>query len=448
MGNFIGSTVNDLAATAVGNSEKMQGYEPLGIGVGTLLGGRYNIVQKLGSGGMSAVYEAQDRSLDNSIVAVKLLSPKMTNDETILSRFRQEIIITRKLTHPNIVRTYDFGAAGNGHFYITMELISGTTLDKLLSQRKALSLKHTLFVIRSILNAMAYAHDKGVVHRDLKPGNVLVSENNEIKLMDFGLAQSIDFEKRYTQTGECVGTPYYMAPEQIQGRPIDQRADIFSIGVMAYELLTGSVPFKDESWYDLATKILKDPMPRVSEKIPDVPEWLDNLITKATQKNKEDRYQSVDEMLAVLQNYVKPDSNYAELFRTKPNIQLFEIEELEEDSVSKPIPRFLVDPTHLAPFMFVISVVMFFSVLFYEFSKVRAPKVEHSVKTFSNEVHRLSKSLKSSAELIQVLSANQENIEALVEKQKNTQEEIKEIAESYSKHAEPEFKLTPVKETK
>lgn len=278
-------------------------FEPLGLGVGTIINSRYDVVRKLGAGGMSAVYQVVDRALNNDLIALKLFEPRLTGDEVLLERFRNEVLITRKLTHPNIVRTYDFGEAQGRYYFMTMEHVHGVTLEKLIHAQSTgtLSVLEGFKVLSEVLKGMSYAHSMGVIHRDLKPANVLISETGEVKITDFGLARTLEITNRFTQAGECVGTPYYMAPEQIQEKNIDVRSDLYSVGIMAYELITGQVPFSDKSWFNLASKIVKEPLPPVVVKKGKVPVWLQEFIDKATAKNKEDRFSSADEMREVLE---------------------------------------------------------------------------------------------------------------------------------------------------
>lgn len=316
---------------------RVQQYEPLGIGVGTLLAGRYDIVRKIGSGGMSAVFEAIDRKLDNTRVAIKLLNPQVTSDSTAKERFRNEILITRKLTHPNIVRTFDFGETETGHLFITMEFIDGTSLDRLLHGDRPLPTSDVTRILYDVLKAVSYAHSNDVLHRDIKPGNILLTKNGIVKLTDFGLARSEDFEKRFTQTGECVGTPYYMAPEQIQGKSIDHRADLFACGIIAFEMSTGRVPFAEESWYNLATKIIKEPLPSVGGRNNQVEEWFEAFVKKATEKHPDDRFASAEEMLVLLKDHVSVDEPLSEVFSTAaPTIRQPRIDSMYNRSFTGP----------------------------------------------------------------------------------------------------------------
>ncbi len=290
-------------------------FEPLGLGAGTLINGRYDVTRKLGAGGMSAVFQVVDRALSNDVIALKLFEPRLTDDKTLLDRFRNEVLITRKLTHPNIVRTYDFGEAEKRYYFMTMEYIRGVTLEKLIESQLqgGLSFNEALKILSEILKGVAAAHKMGVIHRDLKPANVLISESGEVKITDFGLARTFEITQRFTQAGECVGTPYYMAPEQIQEQETDERVDLYAIGIIAYELVTGEVPFAEKSWFNLANKIIKEPLPDLAEKVRKIPEWYTEFVKKATAKEKENRFRSADEMLQAIADCMETDFEHTDL---------------------------------------------------------------------------------------------------------------------------------------
>ncbi|MCB0360337.1 MAG: serine/threonine protein kinase, partial [Bdellovibrionales bacterium] len=276
----------------------MNHFEPLGLGAGSFIAGRYDVVTRLGAGGMSAVFKVVDRKLNNDTIALKLFEPKLLSDASQLERFRQEVLITRKLTHPNIVRTHDFGEAPESHYYfMTMEYVPGVGLDKLIHSHEPPTFVESMRIFCEVLKGVAYAHEMGVIHRDLKPANILVGENNEVKIADFGLAKSLEMNKQFTQAGECVGTPFYMAPEQIQEQELDERTDVYALGIIAYELVMGKVPFDKESWFDLASQIIKEPLQDFATKKNRVPFWFQEFVKRATAKRKEERFRSVQEML-------------------------------------------------------------------------------------------------------------------------------------------------------
>lgn len=289
-------------------------FEPVGFGVGSLLNDRYELVRKIGAGGMSVVYEAMDRALNNDRIAVKIFSPSLVSDAQMVERFHNEVLIMRKLSHPNIVRTFEFAQMGRGGFLMTMEYVHGVNLEQLLNGsalRERPTFGETVRILLEVCRAMSYAHKLDVIHRDLKPANILISEQGEVKIADFGLARARSFtNKALTQAGECVGTPYYMAPEQIQEQDIDSRADIYSIGIIAFELVTGAPPFQDSSWFELASKIIKEPMPEFPKRLRP-PAWYRQLVLKASAKNPKDRFQTIDEIITLLDSHVSSESTYA-----------------------------------------------------------------------------------------------------------------------------------------
>ncbi len=211
---------------------------------GTVLGIRYEIVQLLGQGGMGAVYKARDLELDR-LVALKVIRPEMAVNPEILRRFKQELILARQITHRNVIRIFDLGEA-DGIKFITMEYIEGQDLKSLMTEKGKLSFEETAGIIEQVCLALEAAHAEGVVHRDLKPQNIMIDKQGKAAVMDFGIARSME-PGGMTQTGMLVGTPDYMSPEQVMGEHVDARSDLFTLGVILYELLTGSIPYKADT---------------------------------------------------------------------------------------------------------------------------------------------------------------------------------------------------------
>lgn len=265
---------------------------------GTLIAGRYEVVGRLGSGGMGLVLQVRDRALENEQIALKMLYPEMSRDKTQFARFRNEVLISRKLAHPNVVRLYDFGAAAKGYYYISMEFASGGSLGQRIYdiETKPLSFPEVVRILFEAAQGLSGAHRQGVVHRDLKPDNILLSESGEVKLTDFGLARSMDVDKGFTNTGETVGTPYYMAPEQLRGEKADQRADIYSLGILAYELATGKRPFVHDDYMTLARMHFVEPVPKFAVSGSGIPKWFERFVEKCCEKDREDRFQTADEV--------------------------------------------------------------------------------------------------------------------------------------------------------
>lgn len=274
---------------------------------GAVIAGRYEVVNLLGKGGMGMVLRVIDRSLDNEPTALKLLYPHHVKDPVVFARFRNEVLVARSLAHPNIVRIYDFGVAGKGYFYISMEFVQGYSLKERIHSPhyKDLDFPEICRILYGIGEGLAYAHRKGVVHRDMKPDNILLTPGGEIRISDFGLARSVNIDKGFTQTGETVGTPCYMAPEQIRGQKVDARADIYSLGILAYEMATGTRPFEDESWYTLAKMHMTQPIPAFAKEF-DIPNWFEEFVFQSAAKSPDERFNSVDEWCDELANRIDP----------------------------------------------------------------------------------------------------------------------------------------------
>jgi beta-lactam-binding protein with PASTA domain len=264
--------------------------------INTLFDGRYRVMRKLGSGGMADVYLAEDEELGRR-VAIKILNDRHANDEQFVERFRREAKNAAGLSHPNIVSIYDRGEA-EGTYYIAMEFLEGRTLKELLIARGPMGIADAIAFVRQILNALRFAHRKGVVHRDIKPHNVMVDGDGRLKVTDFGIARA--GASQMTEAGAIVGTAQYLSPEQARGAPVDQRSDLYSIGIVLYEMLTGHVPFTGDTPVEIAMKHLSD-TPRPPSTIrPEIPPDLDMIALRALAKNPDDRFQTAEEMDAEL----------------------------------------------------------------------------------------------------------------------------------------------------
>src|SRR3954447_2454796 len=258
--------------------------------------GRYRVVRKLGTGGMANVYLAEDQELGRS-VAIKMLDERHAQDEQFVERFRREASNAAGLSHPNIVSVYDRGHA-EGTYYIAMEYLEGRTLKELLVTRGPTPIPVAIDYTRQILAALGFAHKNGIVHRDIKPHNVVVAPDGRLKVTDFGIARS--GTSQMTETGSIIGTAQYLSPEQAKGAPVTPASDVYSVGIVLYEMLTGLVPFTGDTPLEIAMKHLSTtPLPP-SEARPDVPHELDSIVLRALAKNPEDRYQTADEMDADL----------------------------------------------------------------------------------------------------------------------------------------------------
>lgn len=264
---------------------------------GDLFGGRYEILQLLGEGGMGAVYKARDREVEH-LVALKLIRPEMANHPVILARFKQELLTARQVTHRNVIRIYDIAEAESTK-YITMEFVEGSDLRKLLHDEGKLAPEKAIGIIRQICHALEAAHGAGVIHRDLKPQNIMQETNGRILVMDFGLARSLQSDGM-TESGVLLGTIEYMSPEQALGKHVDARSDIFTLGLIFYELLTGKIPYKaDTAMASLLLRNQERAVP-VTELDKTVPQGLSDIVGKCLERDLTQRYQSVQEILADL----------------------------------------------------------------------------------------------------------------------------------------------------
>ena len=262
----------------------------------TMVAGRYRLLGRLGSGGMADVWCAEDTLL-NRRVALKFLHPRFSQDEQFVERFRREASAAAGLQHPNVVGVFDRGEH-DGTYYIAMENLRGRTLKQLIREDAPLPQLRTIDLGIQILQAAGFAHKRGVVHRDFKPHNVIVDADDRLKVTDFGIARS--GASQMTEAGSIIGTAQYLSPEQARGAPVDQRSDLYSIGIVLYEMLTGSVPFSGETPVEIAMKHLSAVPDAPSERRPEVPRDLDLVVLRALAKNPDDRYASADEMDADL----------------------------------------------------------------------------------------------------------------------------------------------------
>jgi len=292
------------------------------IAKGQKINDRYEIIRTIGEGGMANVYLAHDVILDR-MVAVKILRGDLADDEKFVRRFQREAISASSLGHPNIVEMYDVGE-DNGKYFIVMEYVDGKTLKSLIKKRGALTLPEVVDIMLQLTSAIAHAHESYIIHRDIKPQNVMILEDGIVKITDFGIAMALN-SNEITQTNSVMGSVYYMPPEQANGNGSTTKSDIYSLGILMYELVTGKVPFKGDSAVEIAIKQMKDKIPSVCELDPGIPQAVENVILKATAKNPKNRYVSIEEMhddlMTVLDSernnekkviYNYPESNYDE----------------------------------------------------------------------------------------------------------------------------------------
>jgi serine/threonine-protein kinase len=266
--------------------------------VGELIAGRYELEELVGSGGMSSVYRAHDKLLERT-VALKILHEQFTRDDAYVERFRREARAVAQLAHPNIVTVIDRGEQ-DGRQFIVFEYVDGLNLKELLDQEGPLGPREAIELALQVARGLAFAHENGLVHRDVKPQNVLIDADGRAKVTDFGIAHALDVDGM-TITGTIMGSSNYIAPEQARGEPVDEQSDIYSLGCVLYELLTGEVPFDGDNFVAVAMRHVNDPVPTVAEVRRDVPLHLDWTVERAMAKDNDERFASMSEFAAELE---------------------------------------------------------------------------------------------------------------------------------------------------
>ena len=296
---------------------------------GQKINDRYEIIKTIGEGGMANVYLAHDTILDRK-VAIKVLRGDLSNDEKFIRRFKREALSVSNLSHPNIVEVYDVGEE-DGNYYIVMEYIEGKTLKQLLQKRGALTLTEVIDIMSQLTDGLAHAHEAYIIHRNIKPQNIMIEDNGRIKITDFGIAMALN-STQLTQTNSVMGSVHYLPPEQANGKGATVKSDIYSLGILMYELLTGSVPFKGDTAVEIALKHMKEKIPSVRKQNPTIPQSVENIILKATAKNPKNRYDSVREMHADLETALEKDNEKRLVYEYPEN-------DLEETKVIAPISK-------------------------------------------------------------------------------------------------------------
>ncbi|TWS94399.1 Stk1 family PASTA domain-containing Ser/Thr kinase [Streptococcus sp. sy018] len=264
------------------------------IQIGKLFAGRYRILKSIGRGGMADVYLAKDLILDNERVAIKVLRTNYQTDQVAIARFQREARAMAELSHPNIVAIRDIGEE-DGQQFLAMEYVDGADLKKYISEYAPLSNQEVVRIMKEVLSAMTRAHEQGIVHRDLKPQNILLTKDGTVKVTDFGIAVAFA-ETSLTQTNSMLGSVHYLSPEQARGSKATIQSDIYAMGIMLFEMLTGQIPYDGDSAVAIALKHFQNPLPSIIERNAQVPQALENVVIRATAKKKENRYRSTDEM--------------------------------------------------------------------------------------------------------------------------------------------------------
>lgn len=331
---------------------------------------RYEIIRLIGEGGMANVYLAKDTIL-NRLVAIKVLRGDLTGDEVSVRRFQREAIAATTLSHPNIVDVYDVGRQ-QGRYFIVMEYVEGNTLKDLLNKRGHLSVIEAVDILKQLSSALMQAHIHGIVHRDIKPQNILVNDAGVAKITDFGIATA-QHMAQLTQSDTIMGSLHYLAPEVARGEQATNQADIYALGVVLYELLVGVVPFDGETPVNIAFKHIREPMPSIRLKDPSVPQSVENIITKATAKSLKNRYQNAEELLADLVTCLQTDHSHDKKIELKDD----EIEN-ESEAVEKKDEKNSTLAKKVFYGSFAVLVVVILSVIAMLLSQLLAPpkKVE------------------------------------------------------------------------
>ncbi|MST82147.1 Stk1 family PASTA domain-containing Ser/Thr kinase [Bilifractor porci] len=276
---------------------------------GVILSERYEIIARIGSGGMADVYKAQDHKL-NRLVAVKVMKAEFREDTGFVQRFQKEAQAAAKLSHPNVVNVYDVGE-DRGLYYIVMELVEGITLKNYIQKKGKLSVKEATSIAIQVSLGLEAAHNRGIIHRDVKPQNIMISTDGKVKLSDFGIAKAMNSN---TITANVMGSVHYSSPEQVRGGISDAKSDIYSLGITMYEMVTGRVPFDGDSTVSIAIKHLQEEMVSPSRYTPDLPYSLEQIILKCTQKNPERRYHNVGELIEDLKHsLIDPQGNFVQI---------------------------------------------------------------------------------------------------------------------------------------
>lgn len=311
-----------------------------GLRSGEIFARRYLIEAKIGEGGMGAVYKAQDQMLKVP-VALKIMTG-IVNDVRTLERFKREVILARRVAHPNVCRIYDFGESDNTN-YVSMQFVEGRSLAEILKKEGTMPPDRGVEIIKQLLRALEEAHRVGVIHRDLKPQNIMVDNSGSAFIMDFGISISAD-ANRVTQTGALIGTPYYMAPEQFEDRMTDHRADIYSVGVIMYEVFTGKLPFEATTPMAVIMAHLKSEFLKPSEVVPGFPAPLEDVIQKALEKDVSMRYQNAHELLRDLESaYPEPETIPP---KAKKPVSMKTTEPIEAAQTPRPVPQIASSQTN------------------------------------------------------------------------------------------------------
>jgi serine/threonine protein kinase len=348
---------------------------------GLILGNRYELLEKIGGGGMAVVYKARCRLL-NRFVAVKILRDEFTDDEEFVKRFRVEAQAAASLSHPNIVSIFDVGHENNIH-YIVMEYIDGITLKEYITRNGVLMWKDAAGVAIQICSAIEHAHKNHIIHRDIKPHNILLTREGIAKVTDFGIARAVS-SSTITMVGSTIGSVHYFSPEQARGGFTDEKSDLYSLGITIYEMVTGRVPFDGESPVAVALKHIQNKAERPVDINPDIPRGINDIVMKSIRKDQSQRYQSASELLADLQKTLREpnrpfpvDNGSVEEMPTRKlqavgDVEYMDSEEIDEAETGKPGKK---KKDRLSVWLGIITALIIGSIFFYIGIKIVMPVI-------------------------------------------------------------------------
>ena len=351
---------------------------------------RYEVIKEIGKGGMANVYLAFDTIL-NRQVAIKILKGDMANDPVSLERFKREANTSTKLFHPNAVDVYDVGQEGNMH-YIVMEYVKGHTLKQLIKRRGALPAKEAVWIMKQLTSALLEAHKNGIIHRDIKSQNVLIKDDGTVKLADFGIA-ILNNAMQLTSKGSILGSVHYLAPEIAKGGQASMQSDIYSLGIVFYELLTGDVPFKGDTPVQVALEHINKDVPRVRKFNPEIPVSVENIVAKATARNTKERYDNAAIMLKDLNRCLSKEArNDKPLVLTKSNEvslknkEIKDVKEVKEEKKSNAISAFFICILSLVSVVAIIVILLLTGVIGNKSKNVTVPSIEGLTLTVAEDV--------------------------------------------------------------
>jgi len=368
--------------------------------------GNYKIISKLGSGGMAVVYKAHELSL-NRIVALKVLSSHLSENNEFIKRFEREARAAAKLNHPNIIQIYAIGEE-EGIYFFSMEYVKGKTLAQIIEEEKKLTYDRAIPIIIQTAEALSEAHKHGIVHRDMKPSNIMVNNNGTVKVTDFGIAY-VSQETKLTKSGSIIGTPEYLSPEQCEAKAIDNRSDIYSLGVTFYELLSGKTPYKADTPVSMLMEIVKGNFPPLNKVNPDVPEFIQKIVEKMMQTKPEERFNTVNELIESLKKHMEISINTKDFEKRKHIEKLYEPEKRKNKGLR--VAGILI-------FILIIGAGAFFGL------KYLKNKKKVTTETTSVQESSVSSSIKKEAKSLKLSQEKEKNIEENTDNIKNNSENI------------------------